>query len=245
MESETQNAASGEVLAPALGFGGKLINIFASPSKTFEALDKKPTWLAPLVLFLLIATILTQISLPVMMETQKEKIFNNPNITEEQKDAMEQYFVVNTSARIRTLAGQIVFTPIIYLVLAGIFYLVGSVFLGGDTTFKKILSVASWSWLIMALSTIVTILIAISKGNMDISLSPALLLSGDAIGTKLHTFLSKFDFFTIWFLAVFAIGFGYIYKFSNAKAFTAVGILWAVWIALSVALSGVLKQFGM
>lgn len=244
MESEVQAPGVQLESGPALGFGGKLVNIFASPMKTFESLDKKPSWVAPLVIFILIAVIFTQLSLPVIMEGQREKILSNPSYTDEQRAAMEQYFVVGTSTRVRTLITQAIATPIVYLIFAGIFYLVGSVFLGGDTSYKKVLAVVSWSWLILAISTIVTILIAMSKKNMDVSLSLALLLSADAIGTKLHTFLSKFDFFVIWFLAVFALGFGYIYKFSTSKAFAAVGALWAVWIAVSVALSGALKQFG-
>jgi len=244
MESEVQAPGVQLESGPALGFGGKFVNIFASPRKTFESLDRKPSWVAPLLIFLLIAVIFTQISLPIMMEGQKEKILSNPNFTDEQRAAMEQYFVVSTSVRVRTLITQVIVTPILYLILAGIFYLVGSVFLGGDATYKRVLAVVSWSWLIMALATVVTILIAMSKGNVDVSLSLALLLPADAIGTKFHTFLSQFNFFYIWFLAVFAFGFGYIYKFSTAKAYAAVGVLWAIWIALSVALSGVLKQYG-
>jgi ABC-type multidrug transport system permease subunit len=244
MEGNDQAVAANEA-APVLGFWGKLGNIFGSPQKTFEALSAKPTWIGPLLIFLAIAILLTQLSLPVIMEAQKEKILSNPDISEEQREAMEPYFVVNTSARLRTLGGQVVITPIIFLVLAGIFYLVGSIFLGGDTTYKKVLAVVSWSWLIFTLATIVTMTLTMIKGDMNISLSLALLLSADAMGTKLHTFLSKFDFFTIWFLAVFATGFGVIYRFTTAKAYTAVGILWAIWIALSVALSGVFKQFGM
>ena len=38
---------------------------------------------------------------------------------------------------------------------------------------------------------------------------------------------------------------GLLAKSSKSKALTAVGVLWAIWIALSVALSGVFSQFGM
>ena len=245
MEGAEQVNAAVDGISPELSFWGKLANIFGDPKKTFEALSGKPTWIGPLLIFLAIAILLTQLSLPVIMEAQKEKILSNPDISEQQREAMEPFFVVNTGARLRTLGGQVVITPIIFLVLAGIFYLVGSIFLGGDTTYKKVLAVVSWSWLIFTLSTIVTMTLAMIKGDMNVSLSLALLLSADAIGTKLHTFLSKFDFFTIWFLVVFATGFGIIYRFTTAKAYTAVGILWAIWIALSVALSGVFKQFGM
>ncbi len=246
MEGTDKIAVAGNEAAPVLGFWGRLGNIFTSPRKTFEAIDRKPTWVVPLIIIILLTIISTQITFPIIMDTQLENLRSNPNIPPERLEAIENQFAENVNTqRIITLVSQIIVTPIIFLALAGIFYLVGTVVLGGDTAYKKVLSVLSWSMCIFILSTIVTIPLIIAKGNMNVSLSLALLLSADAIGTKLHAFLSKFDFFVIWFLAVFATGFGIIYRFTTAKTYTAVGILWAIWIALSVALSDVFKQFGM
>ena len=246
MEGTEQTAVAANETAPVLGFWGKLGNIFASPRKTFESIDRKPTWVMPLIIIILLTIISTQITFPIIMDTQLENLRSNPNIPPEQLEVIENQFAENVNTqRLITLASQIIVTPIIFLALAGIFYLVGAIILGGDTTYKKVLSVLSWSMCIFILSTIVTIPLIIAKGNMNVSLSLALLLPADSIGTKLHTFLSKFDFFVIWFLAVFATGFGVIYRFSTAKAYTAIGILWAIWIVVSVALSGVFRQFGM
>jgi hypothetical protein len=246
MEGTEQAAVTANETAPVLGFWGKLGNIFASPRKAFESIDRKPTWIAPLLILIVLVMISTQITFPIIMKSQMDNLRNNPNIPPEQLEVIEKQFTENVGKqRIFALIAQIVGTPIVFLVLAGIFYLVGTLILGGDTTYKKVLSVYSWSAFIMILSTIVTFPLILIKGNMDVSLSLALLLPADAMGTKLHTLLSKFDFFVIWFLAVFASGFGVVYRFSTAKAYTAVGILWAIWIVLSVALSGVFRQFGM
>lgn len=245
MEGNDQAVVANEA-APVLGFWGRLGNIFGNPRKTFEAIDQEPSWIVPLLIIVLLTIFSTQLIFPIIMTTQLENLRSNPNIPPEQLEVIENRFAENVNTqRIFTLVSQIIVTPIIFLALAGIFYLVGTIVLGGDTSYKKVLSILSWSMCIFILSTIITIPLIIAKGNMNVSLSLALLLSADAIGTKLHTFLSKFDFFTIWFLAVFATGFGIIYRFTTAKAYTAVGILWAIWIALSVALSGVFKQFGM
>lgn len=246
MDGEIQVQEAVEESGPALGFGGKLANIFASPGKTFQELDRRPTWIAPLIITILVTVIATQIAFPIIMNAQLENIRSNPNIPPERLQAIETQLSQNAQTqRIITVVSQVIGTPIVFLILAGIFYLMGTVILGGDSTYKKVLSVLSWSYCILIISAIVSTALIIAKGNMNVSLSLALLLPADAIGTRFYTFMSKFDFFIIWFLAVFAIGFGYIYRFSTAKAFTAVGILWAIWIAVSVALSGVLKQFGM
>jgi hypothetical protein len=246
MEGTEQAAVAANETAPVLGFWGKLGNIFASPRKTFESIDRKPTWVVPLIILILLTIISTQITFPIIMDTQLENLRSNPNIPPERLEVIENQFAENVNTqRLITLASQIIVTPLLFLALAGIFYLVGTVILGGDTTYKKVLSVLSWSMCIFILSKIVTFPLIIAKGSMSVSLSLALLLPADSIGTRLYTFLSNFDFFVIWFLAVFATGFGIIYRFTNAKAYTAVGILWAILIVVSVALSGVFRQFGM
>lgn len=246
MEGTEQIPVAQEESGPRLGFAGKFINIFTSPSKTFQELDRRPTWIAPLLILVVIVAISTQITFPIIMEAQLETFRNNPNIPPEQLEAIEAQIGDNINTqRYISLGAQVIAMPIIFLALAGIFFFMGSVILGGDTAFKKVLSVLTWASCISILATLVSTALVMAKGNMNISLSLALLLPADAMDTKLHTFLSKFDFFTIWFLAVFATGFGIIYRFTTAKAYTAVGILWAIWIALSVALSDVFKQFGM
>lgn len=245
MESEVQVPGVNDQTAPSLGFGGKLINIFANPRKTIEELNQRPTWLVPLIISILITVAATQIAFPIIMSGQLEALRNNPNIPAEQMAAIESQFAQGAATqRIITVVTQVIGTPIFFLALAGIFYLMGTVILGGDSSYKRVFSVLVWANLILVISALVNTALIMAKGSTQVSLSLSLLLSSDAIGTKLHTFLSKFDFFVVWFLAVFALGFGYIYKFSTGKAYAAVGVLWAIWIAISVALSGVFKQFG-
>lgn len=229
-----------------MGFWAKLGNIFASPTKAFEAIDRKPTWILPLGLLIVVSVILTQLAFPIIMNAQLENLRNNPNLTPEQIQLYETQFTENVNTqRIVTVAAQVIGTPIVFLIVAGIFYFIGNILLGGDATYKKVLAVYCWSACILILSSIVLTPLIIIKESLSVSLSPAMLLSGDALGTKLYTLLSKFDFFTIWFLAVFATGFSLIYKFSKGKAFAAIGVSWGIWIAISVVFSDLFKKFGL
>jgi hypothetical protein len=229
-----------------LGFWGRLGNIFASPARTFEAIDQKPTWILPLGLLIVVSVILTQLAFPIIMNAQLENLRNNPNLTQEQIELYETQFTENVNTqRIFTVAAQVIGTPIVFLIVVGIFYLIGNVLLGGDASYKKLLAAYCWSACILILSSIVMTPLIIAKQSMSVSLSPAMLLSGDALGTRLYTLLSKFDFFTIWFLAVFAVGYGIIYRFSKAKALATVGVTWGIWIAISVVFSGIFKRFGL
>ncbi len=229
-----------------LGFWGRLINIYVNPRKAFQAIDDRPTWLMPLILIGLIAILATQLMFPVIMQSQLEKIRSMPNIPPEQLAAIEKQFTENSSQqRILTLVSQAVVMPIIFLLISAIFYFVGSVLLGGDTKFKKVLAVFCWASCISILGTLVVAPLVMAKGNFNVSISPALLLPGDSIGTTIHTLLSKFDFFTIWSLAVFALGFSIIYRFSVAKGYITVFVIWGIWIAISTAFAGIFSRFGM
>ncbi|MCP4581707.1 MAG: YIP1 family protein [candidate division Zixibacteria bacterium] len=247
MENEALNPAETTIRSNEPGFGSRFINIFVNPQKTFESLNRRPTWLIPMLIIMALVVISTQLTFPQIIDAQLEMYKNNPNISTEQLNAIEQQLNENMQTqRILMTVAPLIFIPLVYyLLLAGIFYFVGSVILGGDSTFKKVLSVWSWSSLIGIVGTIVTIPLIIAKGTLKVTLSPALLLPGDAIDTTLYTLLSKFDFFTIWTLAVFAYGFVTIYRFSVSKGYIAIGVLWGIWIAISVVFAETFKQFGM
>lgn len=228
------------------GFGAKFINVFLNPRKTFLALDNRPTWLIPLILLILLSIFSTQMTFPMIMNAQLDRFRTNPNIPAEQMKIIEDQIAQNmTQQRLFATIGQVVVMPIVFLLLAAIFYFVGSIVLGGDTSYKKVLAVWSWSACISILALIIMTPLILFKGNMNVTLSLALLLPSDSIDSTLYNVLKHFDFFTMWFLAVFAYGFALIYKFSLAKAYVAVGALWGVWIAISTVFAGTFKMFGM
>jgi hypothetical protein len=228
------------------GFWNKFINIFVNPQKAFEVLDRRPTWLVPMLIVIVLVLITTQLTFPLLMEAQLDRFKENPDISREQMELIRQQLSENMNTqRIFAAIAQVVFMPILYLFLAGIFYFAGSVILGGDSTYKKVLSVYSWSGLISLLGSIVVTALIMIKGSTGFSLSPAILLPPEAVNTTLHTLLSKFDLFTIWFLAVFGYGFAMIFRFSLAKAYIAIGILWGIYIAISTIFADVFRNFGL
>jgi hypothetical protein len=245
MEEQVQSQESLSATGQDLGFWGRLGNIFGNPRRTFEAINIRPTWLVPVIAVLVLMLLSAQLTFPMMINYQLERLRENPNIGAEQMRIIEQQVTQNANQqRVFALIGQIIFILIVFLLLSGIFYFVGSVILGGDATFKKVLAVAAWSSFIFLIGLAVKTILILLKGSMNITLSPALLLSADSVGTRLYTFLSQFDIFTIWFLAVFALGFAIIYKFSLTRAYIAVGILWGIWIAAATVFSNVLNRFG-
>ena len=227
------------------GFLNRLTNIFVNPVKAMESIDRAPTWLWPLVLIALVSLVVAMVVMPFAMQMQIDLIRNNPDIPPEQAQMIEQQMSQGGAIQyIGAIFGIIIGLPLVNLIIAAIFYFVGSVLLGGDSTFKKNFSIWIWAGCITALGAIIKLPVMYIKKSAMVTFSPALFLSGDNLGKPIYTLFSNFDFFVIWQLAVFAIGYSIIYKFSRAKAFVTVGILWVIWIICHVVFSSVFSRFG-
>ncbi len=224
----------------------RLTNIIVSPVKAMESIDRAPTWLWPMILIAAIALITGLIAMPYSNQMAIEMIRNNPNIPPQQAEEIIQGMSqTGPAAYAKTIGGIIFGIPLMFIFFSAIFYFVGSVILGGDSTFKKVFSIWTWTSVVSSLGALVKLPLIIVKKSPMVTLSPALFLKGEQIGTPLFAVLSGFDFFSVWSIVIFAIGFSIIYKFSRAKAFTTVGILWIIWIAIMAAFAGLMKSFGM
>ena len=127
------------------------------------------------------------------------------------------------------------------MVVAAVLFFVFNVLLGGDSTFRKVFSVYCYSSLIAIPSMIVKFPLIMIKGNLNVQTSLALFLSANAKDTFLYSVFSGFDIFSFWQVILISMGLGVMYKYTTKKAFTAVFVLWIIWI---VAKSGLSTLFG-
>lgn len=228
------------------GFLTRLTNIFVNPVQALESIDRVPTWFWPMMLIVAISLITGLVAMPYSNQMAIDMIRNNPNIPPQQAEEIIQGMSqTGPAAYLKTIGGIIIGIPLMFILFSAIFYFVGSVILGGDSTFKKVFSIWTWTSVISSLGALVKLPLIIIKKSAMVTLSPALFLKGEQVGTPLFAVLSSFDFFSVWSIAIFAIGFSIIYKFSRAKAFTTVGVLWIIWIAIMAAFAGLMKSFGM
>jgi hypothetical protein len=227
------------------GFFEKLAGIFISPRETFEALDRKPTWLVPFIIVVAAVLVMTVLTRDIGMQDMLAR-FEASDMPQEQIDRI----VEQSQGPGRYI--QMVVIPVFMIAawcfFAGILLFTGNTILGGKTTFKKLLSMVSWSSLIGLLSAAIHTALVITKGtSQGVTTSLALVLADPEPGAKpsfLFRLLSKFDFFTIWEMVLWAIGTSVLYRFSMKKSAGMVAVLWVLWVIISVSLGG-LFQFGM
>ncbi len=211
--------------------------IYFSPAETYESINKKPDWIMPLLLLAVISTVALIVIMPVLKETQIQAIMDRQGVDYDQAIAMFE-------------KGEVFFkyvTPVISFIgvfivgfaIAGIFFLIFNYILGGESSYKKVLSVYSYTaFAVGVVATIVRIPLVLAKGSLKIQTSLAAFLPDDMQGEFLYRLLAKFDIFTIWQVVLLITGFSVIYRFSRGKSAAAVLTMWAIYIIFSVIMGG-------
>ncbi len=218
-------------------FFERWFGLYFSPSETFASIDRKPDWVLPLALLSVISALAFVFLMPIIRESQIQAMINQRGMSYEQA----------TAAMERAGIFLKFFTPVITLLgvwvvafaIAGVFFVVNNYVLGGEASYKKVLSVYSWTaFAVGVVATIVRVPLIMAKGSIYVQTSLAAFLSEDQRGQILYRLLSKFDLFTIWMVILLIIGFGVTFRFSRGKSAASVLTLWGIYIVFSVLLGG-------
>jgi len=218
---------------------GGAFNTFFEPRKVFESLKIKPTWLVPFIIAALLGIGFFYYTYPFIMAQQVERIQENEKIPEEQKERIIEKMTERDHPPIWQLSFAPIGTLVSFVVVAAALFFVFNVLLGGDSNYRRVLSVYSYSSLIAIPAMIVKFPLIMMKENLNVQTSLALLLSPNTKDSFVYKVFSSFDIFTIWQVILVSMGLGVMYKYGTKKAFTAVFILWVIWILLKSGLSSV------
>lgn len=223
-----------------MGGASKILNIFFEPKKVFESLKIKPTWLVPFLIVALLGIGFFYYTYPFIMHQQVERIQENEKIPEEQKEKIIEKMTEKDHPPLWQLSFAPIGTLVTFVIVAAVLFFVFNVLLGGDSAFRRVFSVYCYSSLVAIPAMVVKFPLIMMKGNLNVQTSLALLLSPNDKDTFLYSVFSSFDIFSFWQVILVSMGLGVMYKYSTKKAFTAVLILWIIYILAKSALSSVL-----
>ena len=219
--------------APSKGLVARAFGVIFSPRDTYASIVAHPRILGAAVTTLLIATgattafLMTQVGKDALFDQQMRTMESiGFRITDQVYDRMESQL---SMAPYFSAAGQLVFTPVVWTALSGIFLGVFNVILGGDATFKQVYAVVVHGGFLIALQQLFVnplnyvrhsmsspTTLAVFFPFLDERSFPALLLGG-------------LDLFFIWLIVNQAIGLGVLYKKKTAPiALTMLGIYVAI-----------------
>jgi len=244
-------------LEPAkLGALGRLTGVLFSPGETFEDINRHPTWIAPMIIWILLGilgigcfvwrvkpnwTAITRAQI-----VKRAERTGQPTTGEQFEKSVE---LSGTVTKYITFAFP-VFFPLGALILSGM-YALGMMFIQAKTTFKKIFSVVLWTFASLgAISIIVTFasLMVIDTTNLSV-LPPdrwatvvptnlAALL--DPTSPVMRALLTSIDVFAIWRLILMSIGLAAIAgsrKITSGKTASIVVGVWVLGTLFGVAMA--------
>ena len=216
----------------------KIVGVFFEPKNTFTAIDQKPDWIAPLLVIIVLTLVFTMLTMPITLPDQMEKQrvkYEERGMSDEQID--QAMSAGESIGKIAAPISVVIGVPIVLLFFALIFWFVGNVVLGGQTTYIKMFSVYIYASLIGTLGLALKSLVIMLRESADVHFSLALLLNPEESETLLFKVLNSFDLFAIWQYAVLAIGFAVIYKFTIKKAGITMAVLFLITVVITVGLS--------
>lgn len=227
----------------------RVINLFFTPSKTFEALIAKPDWVTPLILFFLMF-IATSILLKEVIQKEqavatKESIMKNPQIPDSQKEQTAEQAISMMKKFWAVGIGVGFIVVLAMFLLAGLFlHIGGTKVFKGEGTYLQALSIFGYSGLIDVLAGIIKVPLMMANGTMRVDTGLGMLVAEGGTRTPLYALLSKFDIFTFWQLAVLIIGLSMLYKFTKEKTSALVIGLWLIWVLIGAGLTAIGVNLG-
>lgn len=235
MNSEPNEANLQEV-AP-MSFFQRAVGVFTEPTPTFENINKKPDWIIPLVILVVLTMLFTYFSMPYILEDkmaqQQEELAKRGLSQEQMEQAME---IGQKFGFIFGLIGAGVGVVVVLLVTVLILKFVGNVILGGQGTYKSMFAVYTYTSLVSALGLLIKLPLVFIQKTYDIHFSLASFLPAEQSKTFLYNFLKMFELFSIWQYILVAIGFAVVFRLSLKKAGWATVVIFLVYSLIAAAL---------
>ncbi len=230
-----------------LTFMDKAAGVFYEPSRVFNSLKtsgvKSSDWLIPVLLLAIFSSISLYVrfsspdlrfQMVQMREQAIDKMVNEGKITSDQAQQQKTNLESGSAAVMGIgIFGAFVAAFVIFFIISGIWFLVGKFGLKADMNYTHAMGIVGLSEWIMVVGVIVGTVLSVALSRLDGGLQLGLLTQMN-MQSKAYLLLSKIDLFTIWSLAVIAIGLG---AMSGKKGFqSAVWVfgIWIVWELISV-----------
>ncbi|NUM79205.1 YIP1 family protein [bacterium] len=227
----------------------RIVNVFLSPSETFNYLMTKPDWITPvivmIILFLGSGILLKDIIQAEQIKAMRVQIMKSDRVPDNQKEQVieQQTQMMKSFWAVGYVIGLVAIL-IMYFIGAVFLMVGGNNVLGGKATYIQVLSIFGYSLMIDILATLVKVPIMFVNSTMRVDTGLGLFAAADQTRSALYAFLSKFDLFTFWQLAVLVIGISMLFKFSKGKSAGLVFGLWLVWVLLGTGLTALGLNFG-
>lgn len=228
----------------------RLIGVFFEPSKTFEDIARRPTFMVPLVLVIVFGIgFFAAFSQRVGWEkTIREKMESNSQAQQLSAEQREQQITIGAKVTSIAMYGFVVVgTPAMDLAIAGILLGIAAGMMSAQIRFKQAFAVVCWSFVVTAISMTLGVVVMFLKNPEDFDLKNPLmsnlgaLFEPDMPNKFIHSVAASLDVFVIWVMLLMATGLKAAggKRFSFGSALFAVVLPWGIFVLGRAALTAI------
>ena len=238
-----------EAIAPSMtaaaapkGLLARIVGVLLAPKATYADVAARPRWLGALGVALLVIAggsiifFSTDVGKEAMLDQQVSTMESfGIKLPDEAYRQMEEG-VRRPATPFITAASQVVFIPIVALIVAGIAMGIFTAVLGGDASFKQVFSVVAHAGIVLAAQQLFVLPLDYARGSLSSPTNLGVFLPFLDENTFPARLLGSIDLFLIWWLVNLAIGLGVLYKRRTGPI--AVGLL-SVYLAIALIIAGI------
>ena len=228
----------------SIGSIGRIFGVFFSPKATFESIVRRPTWVLPLLLIMIVslgagATLGRRIGWRALIEQQIQRNTMAQQRLEQLKPEQREQIItqqakfVPLTVYLGTTLGTAIAMVVIAAIFLGVFNLIGGV----QMRFSTSLSIVAHAWMPMVITGLLAILILFLKDPatvdpQNIVASNAAIFLGDGAARWRSVLLGSLDLFSFWVMGLLATGYAAVNrkKLSFATAFAVVFCVWLIYV---------------
>jgi hypothetical protein len=204
-----------ESAQPRLSEPARLINVFVSPSKTFQDIRQNASWWVPLVILSLMSIFFFQMIDKKVGFDEVARHMMESNSRVQQLPADQQAKTIDVTAKFMKGAGYAspIFALVYAAVIAGVLWFSFNFFMDAQIPFGRAMAIVFYGWLPTMVGTALAT-ISLIFGNpegfrMDnpVGTNPAYFLDFATTSKFVYTILTSFDVISLWCVALIGIGF--------------------------------------
>ena len=234
---------------PPRGFLATLAGLYVTPGETFAAIAARPSFWAPLVMFIAAGVVFNGVWLHELDPAEFARLQIEDSPFAQQMSPAQRAEGIERQARIFPYVawlGPLVFSPLAVVLVALVYLFVFRFFYAGEVTFRQSLSIVAWSFLAVTLVSMpLTLLVLYLKEDWNVDPRTALqanltlLLDKGSVPRAVYSIAESLDLFSAWMLALLSIGYASATGRRAGQAAIGVAAMWVLYVLGKAALSAV------
>jgi hypothetical protein len=213
----------------------RIPGVFFSPVRTFESIARRPTWIAPVALWLLASLAITSVVVPRLdFEKMTRERFEKsgqavpPERLQEMVDKQRKFAPI--FAYLWAAISAVGIPLLVAVVVWGAFRA-----FGWDATYKQTLGVTAHAFLPGVLGALLLMPLVARLERVDPSAIGDILRSNlgflvERDSKALHSLLGSIDIFTFWTIALMTVGMAAAAKIRRGPAAAVIVSLWGLYV---------------